>query len=101
MADKDTIKHLVFGPPNQFGPPTLVNYDDNYEDELVTRCAPRWAWDIIDETLSMDAEARNFDPELRGAIRLAIKGMSAACEGVEGDYSLTRADAQKWGETEQ
>ena len=48
--------------------------------EIVTRSAPRWAWDVIDETLAMDAKAGNFDPGLRRQIEEAFAAMIASCE---------------------
>lgn len=40
-------------------------------DEVITRSAPRWAWDLIDETLAMDAKSRAFSQELREEISRA------------------------------
>ena len=31
-----------------------MNDIDAYLDEIVTRRAPRWAWEIMDEIISMD-----------------------------------------------
>lgn len=55
----------------------------DYNDELVDRCAPRWAWDIIDETLANDAKSKAFDAETREQVRKAYEGMIYACG--EGD----------------
>ena len=44
-------------------------------DELLTRSAPRWAWDIIDETLHMDISSSAFDKGLREEIRSARDAM--------------------------
>jgi hypothetical protein len=46
------------------------------EDELITRSAPQWAWDVIDETLAMDAQSSAFDPELRDEIDAALAAMT-------------------------
>lgn len=62
----------------------------DYMDEVVTRSAPRWAWDTIDETLEMDARSSAFDKELREAVALALKSMMISCEN-DADY-ITRAD---------
>lgn len=51
-----------------------------YMDEIVVRQAPRWAWDLIDETLELDSRSRNFDPELRADIRTALHAMMIASE---------------------
>lgn len=42
---------------------------------MITRQAPAWAWDIIDETLAIDAQSRAFDPHLRNAIGDALAAM--------------------------
>lgn len=52
----------------------------DYQDEIVDRAAPRWAWDIIDETLAMDSQSKAFDPELRDQIAAALRAMVEACE---------------------
>ena len=52
----------------------------DYDKEIVTRCAPRWAWEVIDETLACDVEAGNFDPDLRAAIACSLAAMIDACE---------------------
>ena len=62
----------------------------DYMDEVVTRSAPRWAWEVIDETLEMDANSSAFDKELREQIALALKGMAISCE-LDADY-ITRVD---------
>lgn len=49
-----------------------------YTDEVVTRSAPRWAWDLIDETLAMDSKSGSFDPELRQEIHAALEAMVMA-----------------------
>ena len=50
----------------------------DYMNGIVDRSAPRWAWDIIDETLSLGSCATNFDPSRRAEIRDAVNGMTAA-----------------------
>lgn len=50
------------------------------EFEIVSRAAPRWAWDIIDETLGMDACSKAFDAGLRESIRKAHAAMVLASE---------------------
>lgn len=42
---------------------------------LITRTAPAWAWDIIDETLDMDSQSNAFDRNLRQEIAAALKAM--------------------------
>ncbi len=49
-----------------------------YQNELVTRCAPRWAWDTIDETLTIDADSAKFDEKRRNQISAAQDAMIAA-----------------------
>ena len=48
---------------------------DAYLDEVVTRRAPRWAWEIMDETLSMDMCSPAFGQELRDEIMRACKAV--------------------------
>lgn len=45
-------------------------------DQIVSRQAPRWAWELIDETLLMDIQASNFDPPLRDEIERATDAMT-------------------------
>jgi len=42
---------------------------------MITRQAPAWAWDIIDETLAADARSSAFDSHLRNAIGDALSAM--------------------------
>lgn len=51
-----------------------------HANEIVTRSAPRWAWDTIDETLALDAHSPAFDPKLREAIAGALEAMIEASE---------------------
>lgn len=51
-----------------------------YDDEIITRSAPRWAWATIDETLAMDAESKAFAAELRDEIKLATAAVVIASE---------------------
>ena len=57
---------------------------DAYHKEPVTRSAPRWAWDVIDETLAADARSSAFDPALREEVQSALDAMVDACENPEG-----------------
>ena len=57
----------------------------DYDNELVDRCAPRWAWQVIDETLVNDMRAGNFDQALRDQIEEAYDAMVEACENPEGE----------------
>ena len=52
----------------------------DHEAEIVTRSAPRWAWNIIDQTLELDANAKNFDTAPRDEIGLAYQAMIDSCE---------------------
>ena len=63
-----------------------------YDNEIVTRSAPRWAWDIIDETLAMDERSKAFDQETREDIGTATTAMMLACERVD-DEPISRLDA--------
>ena len=56
----------------------------DYDEELVNRVAPRWAWEIIDETLAMDSTSKAFDAGLRKKIGAALTAMVDACEAGEG-----------------
>lgn len=60
--------------------PECQSETDDYENECVTRSAPRWAWDMIDETLSLDANSGAFSSELRAQIENAQNAMHLACE---------------------
>jgi len=65
-----------------------------YNDEVVTRSAPRWAWDIIDNTLYMDAKSKGFDEETRADVSMAMDGVVYACEtGVD---AATKEQVEKW-----
>ncbi len=61
----------------------------DYDDELVTRSAPRWAWETIDQTLEMDAQSHAFTPELRVEIGSAKLAMQIACEEAD-DMPISR-----------
>jgi len=52
----------------------------DYSDEIVICCAPRWAWEIINETLEMDCMSKAFTCDLREEIKLAYTAMIDACE---------------------
>lgn len=60
------------------------------ENEIVSRSAPRWAWDIIDETLAMDAERKAFDASLRADISAATLAMIRATETDDEPMPRTR-----------
>jgi hypothetical protein len=47
-------------------------------DTRTTRTAPRWAWDIIDETLELDQESIACDRPLREKIGRAYAAMHDA-----------------------
>lgn len=51
-----------------------------YEQEIITRSAPRWVWELIDETLAIDAESLAFDKDLRQRIGRALDVMVESCE---------------------
>lgn len=72
--------------------------DASYMNELVDRSAPRWAWDIIDETLAMDAESKAFDASLRASIAAANLAMIRASE--TDDKPISRADIDTLMEVE-
>ena len=56
---------------------------DDYQSEIVSRAAPRWAWEVIDETLAADERSGAFDPALRKQIAEATEAMRDACENPE------------------
>lgn len=64
-------------------------------NEVVTRCAPRWAWDLIDETLSLDANSKAFDRDLRQDIERAQNAMVCASEHPEFD-NFSKEDVDDW-----
>ena len=45
------------------------------ENTILTRRAPRWAWDVIEETLRLDAKSNAFDRDLRADITRAINAI--------------------------
>ena len=47
-----------------------------YENELVTRSAPRWAWDAIDECCEEQNSLDSDDPR----VQEAVVAMTEACE---------------------
>lgn len=51
-----------------------------HENEIVTRSAPRWAWDTIDETLAQDSMSSAFSADLRADIAAAVDAMIIASE---------------------
>ena len=55
-------------------PVALLGFD-RPEDAPVTRSAPQWAWDIIDQTLALDAQSGAFSRDLREDIARAIEAM--------------------------
>lgn len=79
---------------NHPAPPPMVSDDD---DELVTRTAPRWAWETIDETLVMDAQSKAFGQELRNEIRLATFAMAMGGESAE-NAPISREAVAEWME---
>lgn len=62
---------------------------DDYDAEVVSRAAPHWAWEIIDQTLEADSLSSAFDPNLRAMIRAATVAMQLACESVN-DEPISR-----------
>ena len=62
---------------------------DDYDAEVVSRAAPRWAWEIIDQTLEADSLSSAFDPNLRAMIRAATVAMLLACESAN-DEPISR-----------
>jgi hypothetical protein len=52
----------------------------NRDDRIVSRAAPAWAWEIIDETLEADSRSPAFDADLRRQIGEAYAAMIEASE---------------------
>lgn len=50
------------------------------ENRIVSRAAPAWAWETIDQTLEADAHSRAFDQDLRESIRRAHVAVILASE---------------------
>ena len=50
------------------------------DNRIITRCAPMWAWDLIDETLHLDSTSKAFDKNLRDDIATAMQAMLYASE---------------------
>lgn len=78
-----------------------ASHDDatGHEDEIVYRSAPRWAWDIMDETLDADTRSHAFDPSLRESVRSAINAMILSCERGD-DAPISREEAGEDDEAE-
>lgn len=49
-------------------------------NRIITRSAPLWAWNLIDETLYADTQNKAFDKSLRDEIAGAIRAMAYSCE---------------------
>ena len=60
--------------------PIIKLTPSEYDDEIVLRSAPRWAWNVIDETLAVDVRSIAFDPALRSEIASAVEAMVNSCE---------------------
>lgn len=69
--------------------------DKSYMNEIVTRSAPRWAWDLMDETLEIDAGSGSFSKELRDDISAAMDAMIMACEDAT-DRPISKEKAKVW-----
>lgn len=57
-----------------------MDAENRLDDEIVTRCAPEWAWQVIDETLELDRGSPAFAPELKQEISEAYEAMIDCCE---------------------
>lgn len=62
----------------EYEPPT-----DKYSTEIVSRCAPRWAWDLIDRACACDNSFVIADDDEAGALSAASVAMIHACENPE------------------
>lgn len=70
------------------------NPQSNYEDQLITRSAPRWAWAVLDETLGVDARSGAFSADLRADIIAASTAVQLACDRAD-DEPISRADVDE------
>ena len=52
-------------------------------DRLETRVAPRWAWEVLDETLALDAESGHIDGPVRDSIARAVAAVRTVEVGGE------------------
>ena len=52
--------------------------------DIVLRAAPRWAWDILDETLALDAESGAFSADLRADIARALDAVKTVIGPMDG-----------------
>jgi hypothetical protein len=52
----------------------MATFNEN-DSKIVTRAAPKWAWDILDETLLCDMESSAFDRDLKDQIAQAFEAM--------------------------
>lgn len=62
-----------------------------HEDQLITRSAPKWAWQILDETIGMDARSTAFSADLRADIVAASIAVQLACDRGD-DEPISRAE---------
>ena len=52
----------------------------DYENETITVCGPRWAWDTIWESLQSDMQSTSIDPEVCQQITRARDAVIEASE---------------------
>jgi hypothetical protein len=60
--------------------------------EIVSRAAPAWAWELIDETLAMDAQSKAFDEDTRKAVGRALAAMILASEEADENSPIYEDD---------
>lgn len=53
----------------------------SYENEVITRSAPRWAWDIIDDVLAQTEDAAIFPADYYEQLGKALNAVITSCEG--------------------
>ena len=65
---------------------------DNYMNEVVTRCAPRWAWEAMTEILWTAGNLRGAEEA-----RLALRAITMSCETPEVP-AMSREYVAKFGD---
>lgn len=86
--DMETLFHAV----------RLHEEEAEMQNELVERCAPRWAWEVIDDALTNGSQDDHSDIEGRDQIGDALTAMITASERGD-DVPISREEARRIRET--
>jgi hypothetical protein len=67
----------------------MVDYEvptDRYNDEVVTRCAPRWAWAVLDWHIDKRRNSPTVFRNIREEMNKAVWAMNHATENPDLTY---------------